>query len=784
MGIYVLLFFVSAATLAFQIVLTRLFALAQGTHLAFMAVSLALLGGGAAGTWLSLHPPSVERLHPLLLVTTMLFALTLPLAYLTVNYVPFDAYRLSWERVQLGWLALYYLALTVPFFFSGLTTSAVLIAQPASVGSLYAANLLGSAVGAPLALLSLATLGGPGTVLGCAWLGWLGTMGFGKGIRQRIAMLVVAVALTGLALNPPALFQIRLTSYKALSQALLYPGSEVIISRWNAFSRVDVVRSAGIRSAPGLSFAYAGPLPEQLGVTVDGDNLTPITLPGQVDFTAHLPSALAFVLRPGADVLIIEPGGGLAVLTALQQGARSVTVVQSNPTIAHILKADLAAQSGHLYNDPRVTLLIDEPRSFMRRTNRRFDLIWLPLTDSFRPVTAGTYALNEEYRYTVEAFVDALAHLTPQGILIAERWLQWPPSESLRLWAIAVAAARQVAVACWPAVAPTDANLFAIQSMQTSLIGVAAAPLSPQELRQIRDFAATRQFDLIWLPDIRPEEVNRYSIVPDAAYYRTFATLIAADNPAQFYAEYPFAVAPPTDDRPYFFHFFKWQQLPEILASLGKTWQPFGGSGYLVLLVLLALVILLSTALIVLPLAGRHAIRRRSFFLLVYFSMLGLGFIGVEIPLLQRFILYLGQPAYAFAATVSALLLWAGVGSRYLSNRLPLRVTLLLIVMLILGYSRFLPVLFRVSLSLPWGGRALVTTLVLAPLGLLMGVPFPAGLRRIGQTAPNLTPWAWAVNGCASVIGAVLAALMALNWGFSAVLGMAAAAYALAGMKK
>jgi len=778
MGIYVLLFFVSAATLAFQIVLTRLFALAQGTHLAFMAVSLALLGGGAAGTWLSLHPPSVERLRPLLLVTTMLFALTLPLAYLTVNYVPFDAYRLSWERVQLGWLALYYLALTVPFFFSGLTTSAVLIAQPASVGSLYAANLLGSAVGAPLALLSLATLGGPGTVLGCALLGWLGILAFCGNARQLIPAGLVALILAGLALNPPALFQIRLTPYKALSQALLYPGSEVIISRWNAFSRVDVVRSAGIRSAPGLSFAYAGPLPEQLGVTVDGDNLTPITLPGQVDFTAHLPSALAFVLRPGADVLIIEPGGGLAVLTALQQGARSVTVVQSNPTIAHILKVDLAAQNGHLYDDPRVTLVIDEPRSFMRRTDRRFDLIWLPLTDSFRPVTAGTYALNEEYRYTVEAFVDALAHLTPQGILIAERWLQWPPSESLRLWAIAVTAVRQTAIT------PDMGNLFAIHSMQTSLIGIAAAPLSPQELRQVRDFAATRQFDLIWLPDIRPEEANRYSIMPDAAYYRTFATLIPADNPAQFYAEYPFAVAPPTDDRPYFFHFFKWQQLPEILASLGKTWQPFGGSGYLVLFVLLALVILLSTALIVLPLVKRHAIRRRSFSLLVYFSMLGLGFIGVEIPLLQRFILYLGQPAYAFAATVSALLLWAGVGSRYLSNRLPLRVTLLLIVMLILGYSHFLPVLFRVSLSLPWGGRALVTTLVLAPLGLLMGVPFPAGLRRIGQTAPHLTPWAWAVNGCASVIGAVLAALMALNWGFSAVLGMAAAAYALAAMKE
>ncbi|MBN1935885.1 MAG: hypothetical protein JW934_14540 [Anaerolineae bacterium] len=775
MSIHSSLFLISAAALAFQITLTRLFALAQGSHMAFMAVSLALLGGGASGTWLSLRRPRPDRLPHLLAVAAMLFAVAVLASYLAINYLPFDAYRLAWERIQILWLISYYLALTIPFFFSGLAVGAALASRPAQAGSWYAANLLGAAAGSPLALLALATVGGPGNVFLCALFGWLAALAPQPSLKRLIPLGLVAVALGYFTLNPPPLFDVRLTPYKALSQAQLYPGSEVIISRWNAFSRVDVIRSDGIRSAPGLSFAYSGPLPSQLGLTVDGDNLTPITAPGDPDFTAHLPLSLAFVLRPDADILILEPGGGLSVLTALQQGARSVTVVQSNPAVAQIVRNDLSDLAGHLYDDPRVRLIIDEPRSFLRRASGCFDLILLPLTGSFHSVTTGAFALNEEYRYTVEAFADALARLTPSGLLIAERWLQLPPSESLRLWAVAVTASRRAAVTLG------DANLFAVQSLQTSLVGVAAAPLSGQDLRLIRDFAAAQQIDLIWLPDIWPEEANRYSVVPDAAYYRTFDALVTADNPARFYADYPFAVAPSTDDHPYFFHFFKWRQIPEVLQSLGKTWQPFGGSGYLVLLVLLVLSILLSVGFILLPLLRRRAVRHGSVPFLLYFSLLGLGFLFVEIPLLQRFILYLGQPAYAFAVVVSTLLLCAGLGSRYLSKRLSLQCALVLIALLTLTYPHLLPVLFRVSLSLPWAGRATVAVLVLSPLGLLMGIPFPTGLRRVDQVAPHLIPWVWAVNGCASVISAVLAALVALTWGFSAVLWGAAAAYALAG---
>jgi hypothetical protein len=278
--------------------------------------------------------------------------------------------------------------------------------------------------------------------------------------------------------------------------------------------------------------------------------------------------------------------------------------------------------------------------------------------------------------------------------------------------------------------------------------------------------------------------------MPENDYYEAFSTLVTASEPASFFERYAFDVAPSRDDHPFFFHFFKWRQTPAIIQSLGRTWQPFGGSGYLVLVLLLALVLGLSAMLILLPLGvASSTVRRGSstrpgvmLRYLLYFGLLGLGFLFLEIPLLQQFTLYLGQPVYAFAVVVSALLLGAGVGSSRLSKRLPLAASLLLLVILAIGYPLLLERLFTATLSLPLAGRVGITMLALFPLGLLMGVPFPAGLARIEKDAPGLTPWVWAVNGCASVVSAVLASMVALTWGFSVVLWAAGVSYGLAAL--
>jgi hypothetical protein len=819
-GVYLGLVCLSAGPLAFEVALTRLFALAQGHHFAFMAISLALLGGGASGTFLTLRSPAVGSGHRWLRLSAFCFALAVPASYMLVNIIPFDMYRIALERAQLGWLTLYYLALTVPFFFSSLAAGAALVAWPAQTSRLYAANLLGSALGPPIALAGLATLGGPRTVLvlaflGCAAFGifiWEPAGGTCNGHDDRASLrdssphkrslhwllLAVLVALCAAPfLLPTGASDIRLTPYQALSQVLLFPDSRIVSQTWNAFSRVDVVTSEAIRSAPGLSMAFRGRLPRQIGLVVDGQNLTAITpiSPTAADFADYLPSALAYHLRRGADVLVVEPGGWLAVLTALHGGARHVTVVQSNPNMSGAVRA----WSGALTTDERVTLLNEDPRSYLRREERKFDLVVLPLTDTFRPVTAGAYTLGEDYRYTVEAFQELWDHLTEDGLLVTERWLQLPPSESLRLWGTAVEAMRHRGVS------DPGAQMVALRSLQTSLVVVARAPLDSASLQAVRAFATARQFDLIWTPELEPLSpagadtllsltdeqmaamgINRYNVMPGAPHFKAFVRVLAAPDPNAFYGGYGYAVSPPTDDRPFFFHFFKWQQTPAVIAALGKTWQPFGGSGYLVFVLLLALVLVLSALLIVLPLLvrlrhGRGEVRRKEgrvrLRYLVYFSLLGLGFLFLEMPLLQRFILYVGQPAYAFAVVVSALLLASGLGSLLLSERVPPAASLTALAALGLAYPTMLSPLLETTIGLPLAARIVIGGLALAPLGLLMGTPFPQGLARARHEAPHLLPWIWAVNGCASVVSAVVAPMLAIDLGFQTVMLCGAAAY-------
>jgi hypothetical protein len=766
--IYVGLALLSAAALAFEITLTRLFSVTQWYHFAFLAVSVALLGYGASGTALSLAPrwavpPTGRRAAAL----AVLFSAGVTGAYLSLNHLPFDSYRIAWERNQIVYLVVYYLVLTLPFFCAGLVTGLLLAAHPERSARLYAANLFGSALGglAPVVLLPLT---GEGIVLIIAALGLLAALVFQRtqsgSPAPRLVLLAAVCLLVVAAFHLPAPFRLRLSPYKGLSQVLRFPDAQVTWQRWNAFSRVDRAASRSIHQAPGLSLSYDGPLPEEDGLFVDGDDLSPVVrATGVPSFTAYLPAALPYQLRPGGRALIVEPRGGLDVSTALSQGAASVVAVESNPL--------LVEAAGEVYRDPRVQVVTEEGRSYARRSRETFDVVHLALTDGYRPVTSGAYSLGERYDLTVEAFEDYLARLRPGGLLVVERWLQLPPSEELRAGAIAVEALRRSGVS------DPAAQLAVVRDWQVGLILVKKGAFTSDELAGIRRFCQERSLDLAAMPGLREEETNRFNLLPESVYFRAFQQLLA--DPEALYAAQPYKVRPPTDDRPFFFHFFRWSQTQAVLQQLGRTWQPWGGSGYLVLIALLAVALVASGVLIVLPLVvGRRqgAAQGPRGRVLAYFGLLGLGFLFVEIPLMQRFILFLGQPIYAFATVIAALLFFSGLGS-LAAPRLRPRWTLPLLAMAILLYPLLLPILFQALLGAPLAVRLLATVVVLAPLGVLMGTPFPGGLAWLGRQAPGLVPWAWAVNGCMSVLASVLAALIALSVGFSWVLVGAAAAY-------
>jgi hypothetical protein len=422
-------------------------------------------------------------------------------------------------------------------------------------------------------------------------------------------------------------------------------------------------------------------------------------------------------------------------------------------------------------------------RAFLEDSARGYDLVFLPLTDAYRPVTSGAYSLSEEFDLTVEAFQAALANLDSDGILVVSRWAQTPPSESLRLIATLVEALeidRSL---------PAGEALVAYRSIQTVTTLVKSGGWTQAELESARAFLEQRRFDLVWAPDIQPEEANRFNRLPEPSYYRAVSALLSAPDRDAFYRDYGFDIRPTDDNHPFFFHFFTWQQTPQVLSTLGRTWQPFGGSGYFLLLAMLVLVVVLSGGLILLPLilrtpalateTGSTPPRRDTVLVFLYFALLGIAFLFVEIPLIQRWIVVLGHPIYAFALVVATLLIFSGLGSALAGAEwLPARTIFAVLVVFTFILPLAIAPLSALVLGWPAWARVGFAVLFLAPLGFLMGLPFPLGVAWLNRRAPALTPWAWAINGCASVIASVLAAILVLGYGFNLVILLGAGAYA------
>ena len=773
---------ISAATLLFELVLTRLFALVEWYHFAFLSVSVALLGYASSGTILSLIPRARRSLPTIL---GIVYPLSIVGCYLLINRVPFDSYQLAWNPRQILYLLIYYVGLVVPFAISGLIVAYWLALEPAQSNTLYAANLVGSALGSLSLLILLPALGGEGTVMVSAALGALGATLILYGAshapdipRRAASCLTLCLAGMGLLLGllRPSWLDAHLSPYKSLSQALRASDARLSFRRWNAYSRVDVVESAQIHSAPGLSLKYKGQLPPQYALTLDGDNLSPISRRNteeDVAFLSYLPVGLAFRLRPQASALILQPRGGLDVSVALHLGARRVVAVEDNPLVAQVVRDTYGTFVGRLYEDPRVTLLLADGRSALQRGEERFDVIVLSLADSYHPISAGSYSLSENYLYTVEGLTRALHRLSEGGLLVLTRWFQDPPSESLRAGALVVAALERLGVG-----KPAQ-HLLAFRSWSTVTLLASPSPLGREDIELFRAYCADMGYDLIYCPGIQPEEANRYNILPQPLDYEAFQQLLDGEDRRALYKAQPYDVSPPTDNHPFFGHHFRWRQIPGIISQLGKTWQPFGGSGFLLVLALLGVALLAAGVLVILPLAWAPQ-RPQSVphygRVLVYFAALGLGYLLVEMPLMQQFILYLGQPSLSFVIVLSALLLSSGVGS-LLAGRARLRVALGALIVGIAFYPFALRCLFDLTMHAALAARTGIAILSLLPLGILMGVPFAGGMRQVGENAPGLIPWIWAINGSASVVSSLLATLIALSGGYHLVLALAACCY-------
>ena len=771
----------SAAVLLSQVALTRVFSVAQTYHFAFLVISLALLGFGASGSLLALFPGLARRsLWPL---HALGFAAGTVLGYLFLNHRPFDSYAIAWDPTQVVLLVANLLGLALPFLFAGALVGAMLGEGGADAGRIYGANLAGSGAGAVLAPLVISALGSERAVLASAALGAAAAVTLApprvpRGLATAgLAAGALAGTLALLAAFPPA-FEIRPSPYKRISQVRLDPAARVLATRQDAQSRLDIVASPTLHSAQGLSLAFAGELPPQAGLVIDGDALLPVPDASRAppELARSIPSAVAYALRPGGRTVLLGSGGGLEAWAARTHGAPEVTVVEPNRLVHDALVRDLRAWAG-LADDPGVRLVHEQVRTFAERERRTFDVVHLPLAENFRPISSGAFTLNENYALTVEAFRSYLRLCGRRGLLVVTRWLQSPPSESLRTLGLLAEALDG---------RPLLRHVIAFRSFQTVTFIAKPEPFTDEETTRALEAIDRLRYDLVLGARMPGEMLNRYARLPSPVDHELGVRLAETPDRDGFYAAYLFEIRPPTDDHPFFFHFFRWQQTPVVLEELGRRWQPFGGSGYFVLLALLLFALAAAALLVLLPVALRGRFRaalgevgaRRAARALGYFTALGLAFLLVEVSLIQRFILVLGHPTLALATVVGALLLFSGSGSA-VSARLPWRPALLALALLLAAYPWLTAALAPILLALPDTLRVMAVVLLVAPVGLLMGVPFPSAVRELGE-ARAIIPWAWAVNGSASVVAGVLTPMLSLSLGFTPVLLLGGALYLFA----
>lgn len=771
-------FLISAALIAYEILLFKLFAIRYWHHFASLIVSIALIGFGASGTviflfreWLKERFSAVLFLAPFLMVGAIWGALFLG------ELIAFNPLMIIWQPREAAGLLGLSLALLVPFFIGAVCVGLSLSVCAGEVHRIYFSNLAGSGVGILPVLLSFFHLGPHEIILIISLIALGATFAAAGSRRQTRISAVVLIAAVPLYLVLLHGRPVGMSGFKDLSVARNQAGAVIEAEVFGPLGLVTVLDSPVYHYLPDLSLNCPFDLPGQKGLFLNGDMAGAITGTGDTRFMEWRTASLPYRLLDGPSVLVIGGGGGTEIMNARHHGAREISVVEMNREIVRLMQGKYRAFSGGLYDPARARVLVEDGRGFLEGTGERFDLIQMSLLESMESASAGVFSLNENYLFTTEALKAALGRLAPGGILGISRWIKNPPRDAIKLLATAIAA-----------LGPDEAtgSIVMIRSWQTATLLVRKDPFTAEQIATVKAFCRERLFDPCYYPGIKREETNIVNRLDDSYLFDAATKLLAGEGEA-FYDAYPFYVRPATDDRPFFAHTFKGAIVKKYLIPYGRVSIPLIDWGYLLLWTALGILVLLSLSLIVLPLGTAGRGTREKLPVFVYFGSLGLAFMFLEMSFLQQFIRYLYDPVFSAAVVIGSFLVYSGIGSliagrtRAAGDRQVI-IAAAWIAAVAVVYLLADQLLRGVLFSFPLGARMAVCSLLIAPLALPMGVPFPAGLSRLTGESKPLIPWAWGINGFLSVIGASAAVLVAIGWGFRTVVLAALALYLLAAL--
>ena len=776
------LLLISMSVLVLEFSLIRVLSVSLWYHFAFMIISIALLGFGISGVSIILsNKINKADANNFLPVTSLLYSISVLISFYIINNIPLDPFSLFIDSSQFFYLPVYYIVVTIPFFISGLIIGKLFTTYSNKISSLYFFDLFGAGLSCIVFVLVLPAFGGSGGIIFASLIAAISSLIFAlKSNRFRMIVYIgsiVILVVNGLFLTAPDNYlPISISSNKILGNYVRDNPELKILTKWNTFSKVDVIRD----DDPPVD-----DYPVYIAVIDEGNSSTNIpNVPLNKD-TLRPPfdaSNLAMVLKKDdtAKVFVLGSGGGGEILTALTYGAKSVTAVEINGILNDLVEKDFASYwTTGIAKDKRVRIITDDARGWLRGKRIKYDVIISAHTISASATNSGAMSLIENYILTEEAIREYLQHLDINGILYITR----PESQIPRL-------VTTLRIAQQKNGGSDTKNQFYIFKKPPSefekdvsyLTGVLfkKSGFDEYDIMKLKTMAGILGLETIYDPTSKQDGI--------------FKELIEQDNIYETIKKYPTNLLPATDDKPYFEHQtnFTDLNLQSIKESFSQTDRAIIAlsnkpAAESTLIVLLVQAILISTILILLPIFIKNkkdkSPQPKKARIITYFALLGIGYITIEICLIQKFTLFLGQPVYTMLTVISTMLIFSGIGSMLSEKIVKLlnkKVYLIFIIIFVLtiAVAFFNSLIFDSMVRSDIWLKIFISVLIIAPLAFFMGIPFPYGISRIDKNSKVLVAYGWGVNGFFSVLGSILVVILSMSYGFKVVFIIAAVLYA------
>lgn len=766
---------ISAAIIAFQLILMQILSYVQWYHFAYMIISIALLGFGAAGTFLTIFQQKLEKnyytLFPFLLIVT---AILIPVVVGIANSeaVRFDSLLIFQDSRHIGKLILTYFIFFLPFLTGALAIGMSFSKFADQIGKIYFSNLIGSGIGGIIAIFFMQWIIPEQQSFAVAILAFVG--GIVSLPKNKKKLIRIIVPLSTLILIILFFYPPRLTpsEYKDISKTMLLPDAKVEYRKSTPHGFVEIVSSPVLRYAPGVSLAYRDSFPVRKVVFNNG-NWMGCLLPqpleaNETNILDYTPQALPYHIDNIKNALIINAGTGENVLLALSHQVARITANETNPEIFNILRQSF---EGFYQVQPYQTM----PRTLLTPDTNKYDLIELPIIGSFFG-NSGLNAVEPRYELTIEALREMWSKLSEKGMISLSCWMDYPVRNAYRLLATISLLLDENDIAHPPH------HVVAIRSWCAITFLVKKSPFKRDEINKVRLFCENRMFDPLVLPEKQEIERDKYNILQDTTFFTHVDQLLSHEKETLI-RQYPYRIHPTTDDRPFFFQFVRFKQIPQLISSIREKNFPFLDIGYVLIILTFVQIVFIAAIFILLPLSFRPWKSRNKKWVLMYFSGLGLAYMFLEMVFIQHFTFYFGEPTYAASATLGILLFTSGLGSYYsgkFQNNKKMRLAIPLVIAAILVLYAFVlsPILTAtIGIALPL--KITIAVVLLGTLGFFLGMPFPIGIDYLSGKNTDDIPWAWALNGYFSVISTVLATIISVELGYLLLLSMAAFIYAL-----